>query len=77
MSGRSQAVRIPKAFQLSGNRVTIRRSGTALLLEPFKESHDETLPKTPWTKEFLDSIKITDPAFKRYPQGEMPPAPIL
>ena len=69
MNGRSQAVRIPKEFRLSGNRITIRRSGKRLILEPLAE--------TPWSEEFLESIKITDPAFKRYPQGELPPAPRL
>ena len=33
-SGRSQAVRLPKAFRLDGDEVRIRRQGNALVLEP-------------------------------------------
>ena len=33
-SGRSQAVRLPKAFRLEGNEVSIRRRGSAIILEP-------------------------------------------
>ncbi len=33
-SGRSQAVRLPKAFRLNAKEVTIRRDGEALVLEP-------------------------------------------
>lgn len=33
-SGRSQAVRLPKAFRIDGDRVRIRRRGAAIILEP-------------------------------------------
>ena len=33
-NGRSQAVRLPRAFRFEGDRVRVRRSGTGLLLEP-------------------------------------------
>jgi len=33
-SGRSQAVRLPKNFRLSGDEVRIRRHGSAIILEP-------------------------------------------
>ena len=33
-SGRSQAVRLPKAFRLDGDTVRIRRHGAAIILEP-------------------------------------------
>ena len=33
-SGRSQAVRLPKAFRFDGTEVRIRRQGTAVILEP-------------------------------------------
>lgn len=33
-SGRSQAVRLPKAFRLDGDTVRIRRHGAAIVLEP-------------------------------------------
>ena len=34
MHGRSQAVRLPLAFRLSGDRVRVRRVGRGILLEP-------------------------------------------
>jgi len=33
-TGRSQAVRLPKAFRIDGDRVRIRRRGAAIILEP-------------------------------------------
>ncbi len=33
-SGRSQAIRLPKAFRIDGDVVRIRRRGNALILEP-------------------------------------------
>jgi len=33
-SGRSQAVRLPKAFRIDGDRVRIRRRGSSIILEP-------------------------------------------
>ena len=33
-SGRSQAVRLPKAFRMEGSEVRIRRHGNAVILEP-------------------------------------------
>jgi antitoxin VapB len=40
MSGRSQAVRLPKEFRLPGKEVRIRRVEGGLLLEPIKELKD-------------------------------------
>ena len=34
MHGRSQAVRLPLAFRLPGDRVRVRRVGNGILLEP-------------------------------------------
>jgi antitoxin VapB len=34
MHGRSQAVRLPRAFRIAGDRVRVRRVETGLLLEP-------------------------------------------
>ncbi|MBM3560791.1 MAG: AbrB/MazE/SpoVT family DNA-binding domain-containing protein [Alphaproteobacteria bacterium] len=39
--GRSQAVRLPKAFRLRGDAVRVRRIGDALLLEPLKREAEE------------------------------------
>ena len=37
-SGNSQAVRIPKEFQLEGNEVEIVKNGSSLVLRPCKKS---------------------------------------
>ena len=34
MTGRSQAVRLPKEFRFEGEQVRIRREGNAVVLEP-------------------------------------------
>ena len=39
-SGNSQAVRIPKEFQMRGDEVEIERKGEVLLLRPKKRSWD-------------------------------------
>jgi antitoxin VapB len=36
MTGRSQAVRLPKQFRLPGREVRLRRVGSGLLLEPIE-----------------------------------------
>ncbi len=55
-SGNSQAVRIPKAFQLQGNEVEIEKRGDVLVLRPKKKSWTslvESLPK--FTDDFMKS----------------------
>lgn len=47
MNGRSQAVRLPKAFRLEGDEVTIRREGEAVILEPIKK---RGWPRGYWAK---------------------------
>lgn len=37
-SGRSQAVRLPRAFRVEGREVRIRRRGGAIVLEPVPDS---------------------------------------
>jgi antitoxin VapB len=51
--GGSQAVRLPKDFRFAGDRVRIRREGTAVILEPVGRSAAEML-------EFLHSVSIPD-----------------
>jgi len=63
-NGRSQAVRIPRAFRLKDKVVSIRGEGEALILEPVKPSS--------WPEGFFEAIAIDDAAFKRPEQGEMP-----
>jgi antitoxin VapB len=38
--GRSQAVRLPKEFRLTGTEVQVRRVGRGVLLEPIDEPFD-------------------------------------
>ncbi|MDI9334931.1 MAG: type II toxin-antitoxin system VapB family antitoxin [Cytophagales bacterium] len=40
MTGRSQAVRLPKAFRFDTDEVTIEKVGNAVVLRP-KQTHDE------------------------------------
>ena len=40
MHGRSQAVRLPKAFRLDGQEVRVRRDGRRLILEPIVSDVD-------------------------------------
>lgn len=49
-NGRSQAVRLPKAFRFKGNEVKISKKGDKVILEPFKEST--------WPKGFWDDFSI-------------------
>jgi antitoxin VapB len=42
-SGRSQAVRLPKAFRFEGDRVRVSRMGAGILLEPVRETKKETV----------------------------------
>jgi len=62
-SGGSQAVRLPKRFRVSGQKVAIRKEGEAIILEPIKPSK--------WPKSFWKSIRISDDDFGRPEQGEM------
>src|SRR4030095_2565005 len=46
-NGRSQAVRLPKAFRFQGDEVNVRRDGDAVILEPIKK---RAWPKGYWTR---------------------------
>lgn len=37
-NGRSQAIRIPKEFEIEGNEATIRKDGNRLIIEPVKKT---------------------------------------
>lgn len=53
-SGNSQAVRIPKEFQLEGDEVEIRRKGNALILLPKSRSWESLFDSlTKFTDDFL------------------------
>jgi len=40
-NGRSQAVRLPKAYRLPGKKVKISRSGKRVILEPLESNWDD------------------------------------
>ncbi len=54
-NGRSQAVRIPKAFRFRGNEVKITKKGDRVILEPLERSQ--------WPKDFWDNF-LEDQDFK-------------
>ena len=54
-NGRSQAVRIPKAFRFKGHEVKISKKGDKLILEPLKRSR--------WPEGFWDAF-LVDKDFK-------------
>jgi virulence-associated protein VagC len=64
-----QVVRLPSEFRLPGLRVSVRREGSAVVLEPLKGDA--------WPSGFFEAIQINDPAFCRPDQGELPPAVVL
>ncbi len=54
-NGRSQAVRLPKAFRFRGNEVKISKKGDMVILEPLGRSR--------WPESFWDDFPV-DPDFK-------------
>lgn len=60
-----QAVKLPPEFRVSGDSLSIRKDGEAIILEPLKPMD--------WPEGFFQQIRIDDPAFARPPQGQMPP----
>ena len=64
LDGDCQTVRLPKSVHLPTN-VTVRQDGESVVLEPAKP--------TTWAKGFFESIHVTDPAFERPEQGQLPP----
>ena len=65
-SGNSQAVRIPREFQLAGDKVEIQKKGDALVLRPKKKSWAallESLEK--FTDDFMRKGRNQHPIQKR------------
>ncbi len=61
-TGGSLAVRLPKEFRLPGDEVSIRRAGSAVVLEPVRTGG--------WSAEFLAFLRSPGPSLiKRPPQG--------
>jgi len=54
-NGRSQAVRLPKAFRFKGDEVKISKEGDRVILEP--------LEKSKWPEGFWDAFPV-DPDFE-------------
>lgn len=65
-NGRSQAVRLPKAFRFKGNQVKISKIGDKVILEPFKE--------TSWPEGFWDDFS-DDPDFEN--PAPLPSEPVV
>ena len=64
-SGNSQAVRIPKEFQLEGDEVEIQKKGNSLVLRPKKKSWTslvESLDK--FTEDFMTNGRDLPPIRK-------------
>lgn len=51
-NGRSQAIRLPKAFRFMGNEVKISKEGNKVILEP--------LEKNSWPKDFWNIFTVDD-----------------
>ncbi len=65
-SGNSQAVRIPREFQLEGDEVEIQRRGNTLVLRPKKKSWSLlTDSLTKFTKDFMEKERKQPAAQKR------------
>jgi len=59
MTGRSQAVRLPKEFRFDGDTVLVHRQGKAVILEPVHE----------WPAGYVESFAGIDDDFERPAQG--------
>ena len=62
--GRSQAVRLPRAYRIDGDAVRIRRAGAAAVLEPLPVS---------WA--WLDGLQPVDADFLEGGRDQPPPPP--
>lgn len=56
-TGRSQAVRLPKAFRFSTKEVTIERQGDAIVLRPKPDRES-------WAQQMLESVSAFDRDFQ-------------
>ena len=64
-----QLVKLPAEFHFDATRISIRKEGEAVVLEPIKP--------TSWPAGFFENICVADPSFGRPPQGDAPPVPAL
>jgi len=63
-NGRSQAVRLPRAYRFEGDEVRIRREGEAVILEPVRRRE--------WPRGFFERLRARAPLF----EGFEIPAPL-
>jgi len=59
MTGRSQAVRLPKEFRFDGDMVLVHREGSSVILEPVSE----------WPAGYVESFAGVPDDFARPAQG--------
>ncbi|MBM3835408.1 MAG: hypothetical protein FJ403_19455 [Verrucomicrobia bacterium] len=64
VEGDRQTVRLPQSVHLPPT-VFVRQDGDAFVLERVK--------RRTWPEGFFDSVHVTDPAFERQEQGQLPP----
>ena len=64
-TGRSQAVRLPKAFRFNTAEVTIERQGDAIILRPKPD-------RETWAQQVLAAVAAFDPDFKLERSDEWP-----
>ncbi len=62
-NGRNQAIRIPREFELEGNKAIIHKEGDRLIIEPLNKSSllDTLLEMEPLTEQFPDVDKDVRP----------------
>jgi len=66
MSGNSQAVRIPREFQLEGDEVEIQRRGNMLVIRPKQETWQTfTESLAMFTDDFMEEGRQQPPIQKR------------
>ncbi len=61
-NGRNQAVRIPRDFELDGNKAVMRKEGNRLIIEPVGEKN-----------RLLELLKTLEPVEEDFPEMEDPP----
>lgn len=69
MHGRSQAVRLPKAFRLPGKEVRVTRVGNGILLEPIQ------VDVAAWLADLSRAAAEADELFLPEGRPEQPPMP--
>lgn len=71
MHGRSQAVRLPKAFRLPGKEVRVSRDGNRVVLEPIARTREEIAAV--WAE--IDAIRGGEDLFTELDRDEPPLEP--